>query len=428
MKGTYTIFNENSVKDTERISDDFDAVDFLRDPKNFRPFNLGLIELLRRTDKIKNDADAPEYLIKALRKINSDINPKTVRAWFTGEHRPKTEPRSRRAMYEICFALGLTLKEVQWFFHHVYFDRAFNCHNTAEVVFYFSFIHGLSYADSCKLIAEINEAPEEATKPETTGQIYTQLVKNRVLEFDTVDELKRFLIQNKSNFRSWNNTALNYIRKFFDEIIGNEEMTRPIIQKIKRLAKARQSGEIELNSASISQCGLLLREIFSDAQNKNSPRKYDVENLIDRISGENIFSRTFVLDKLLSTVTGITKKSDVPYVVKNNFPSKKILSDVLDPTKATTSESYDAIRKTLVLFYFYIFWCRVKLEETADSLEREYLPEVYTDEMNSLLEECGYEPLFAGNPYDWLFLCSINRKDPLEFFRFTVSGLLDDVS
>ena len=35
MKDSYTIFNENSVKDTELISDDIDAAEFLRKPENF---------------------------------------------------------------------------------------------------------------------------------------------------------------------------------------------------------------------------------------------------------------------------------------------------------------------------------------------------------------------------------------------------------
>ena len=426
MKGTYTIFIENSVKDTELVSDDVDAVDFLKKPENFRPFNLGLLELLQRTlpeGTIKNDTEAFEYLIKALRAIDSDINPKTIRSWFSGKHRPKIEPRSRRKMYEICFALELSFADVQWFFHHVYFDRTFNCHNAAEVVFYFAFKHGLGYFDACKIIAEINAAPEEEIPSETDGQVYTQLVKNRVSEFKTIDELKKFLIQNKKNFHSWNKTALNYIRKFFGEIIGSEEVSRPIVQKIKRLVETRRSDEIELN-AEINQFGLLMQEILFDARNKENPRKYSVEKIIDRIGGKNIFSRTFVLDNLLSTFTGLEKKSDVPYVVKNNFPSKKILSDVLDLTKATTSESYDAIRKTLVLFNFYIFWCRIKLDD--EPLEREALSEVYTDEITSLLEECGYEPLYAGNPYDWLFLYSVNQEEPLEFFRFTVLGLLED--
>ncbi len=437
MKDSYTIFNENSVKDTELISDDIDAAEFLRKPENFRPFNLGLLELLKRTlpeCTIKNDAEASEYLIKALRAIDSDINPKTIRSWFSGEHRPKIEPRSRRAMYEICFALELSFADVQWFFHHVYFDRTFNCHNTAEVVFYFAFIHGLNYSEASKIIAEVNDAPEKEIHSENDGQIYTQLVKNRVLEFDTVDELKNFLIQNKSNFHSWNKTALNYIRNFFGEIIGNEEVSRQILQKVKRSIEGKQRNVsddedaeeklVELNGADVNQFGLLMREILFDARDKNNPCKYRDKEIRNRISGKNIFSRTFVLDNLLLTFTGFEKKSDIPYVVKNNFPSKKILSDVLDLTKATTSESYDAIRKTLILFNFYIFWCRIKLD--GEPLEREDLSEVYTDEITSLLEECGYEPLYAGNPYDWLFLCSINQEEPLKFFRSTVLGLLED--
>lgn len=430
MKSPYTIFMEGSVKDFELVSDDFDAVDFLREPKNFRPFHVGLLELLQKKfpeEKITDAVAASERLSEALRKIDSKLNPKTVRAWFTGEHRPKIEPRSRRSMYEICFALGLTLEEVQWFFHHVYFDRAFNCHSVAEVVFYFSFVHGLSYSEACKIIDEIKAAPEvEDTSAESVGQIYTQLVKNQIAELQTVDELKNFLLQNKNGFRSWNNTALNYVKNFFAEIVGDEEKSRPIVQKIKRLSERRQSGEIELDVEQLNQCGLLMREIFSDARNKKYPRKYDVEKIIDRVSGKNIFSRTFVLDNLLTTFTGIKKDLDVPYVVKNNFPSKKILSDVLDATKASTSEAYDPIRKTLVLFYFYIFRCKVKLGEINSSLAENYLAEIFIDEMNSLLEECGYESLYAGNPYDWLFLCAVNREDPLDFFRLTVSGLLEE--
>lgn len=427
MKSNYTIFIEDSVKKDFEQSFDRDSVenaaDFLRASENFRPFNSGLIELLSRQGKIKNDAEASEYLITALRAIGSKINSKTVRSWLAGDHRPKIEPHSRRAMYEICFALGLSIKDVQWFFHHVYFDRAFNCHSISEVVFYFSFIHGLSYAEACRIIDEVNAAPNPVENSSSTdGQVYTQIVKNQVSQLETLDELKNFLIQNKNLFRSWNNTALEYIKKFWAEIVGDEETVRPLVQKIKRIIGDRKDGEINLNVTDVNKFGLLMREILFDSQNDQKPCQYSVEELIWRIGGKNIFSRTFVLDNLLTTFKGVERKIELPYVIKNNFPSKKILSDVLDTNQATTSESYDAIRKTLVLLHFYVFWSKAKFGEIIVPPDKK--TEAYLDETDVLLDECGYESLYAGNPYDWIFLSSANRKEPLSFFLGMVSELL----
>ena len=47
------------------------------------------------------------------------------------------------------------------------------------------------------------------------------------------------------------------------------------------------------------------------------------------------------------------------------------------------------------------------------------------DEANALLHKCGYEDLFEGNPYDWVFICSAKNDEPLEFFRSCVNELLE---
>ncbi|MBQ7476227.1 MAG: hypothetical protein IJT06_02385 [Selenomonadaceae bacterium] len=440
-KGQYTIFSEQSLKNFEFNSSDATvaATDFLRDKKNFRPFDEGLTELLQKAGfrgDIANVYDKTDFLMEKLQTINSNITRKTVLSWFDGKRRPKIEPASRQKIYEICFALNLNFDQVTWFFNHVYFDRTFNCHSVAEVVYYFAFLKNISYDDAIKIIAEIEAAPAQDN---FDGGVYTRLIKNRVDSIETVDELKKFLIEQKKNFSAWNKSALEKIQNLFIKIVGDEKKCKDIVKKLKRTVEKNIPGEFSFSEDEINRCGLLLRYICYRARaEKNIGGKYSADEIYDAISGRNIFSKEFVLDNFLGGILfGINREFNVPYVLKNNFPAKKILSDVLDENKASVSKSYDAIRKTLILFQFYKFWYEVALGDVdfLDAKEIEELPEIYFDEINGELNECGYESLFSGNPYDWLFMCSAQSKDPedptnfsyaTEFFSEIVFNLTDD--
>ena len=439
MKTGYTNFNEQSIKNFDLISESYAAANFLRDKKNFRPFDEGLTELLQKADfrgDLSNVCEKTSFLMEKLSAINSKITRKTVLSWFKGERRPKIEPASRPKMYEICFALNLNLEQVQWFFNHVYYDRMFNCHIISEVVYYYSFMKNLSHDTANKIIEEIEATPAE--KNFEGGVVYTQFIKNRVTTFETVAELKEFLIQNKQFFATWNKSALDKIQMLFTEIVGDETNCKEIVQKLKRTVEKNRDSNIFFSEEKINECGLLLRYICRRSRvDKNTGGKYVANEIDDAISGKNIFSHAFVLDNFLGTLSGIEKEIDVPYILKNNFPAKKILSDVLDENKIGVSKSYDAIRKTLILFHFYDFWYKIKLGDVKnlEPEEIENLPEIYREEIDATLVQCGYDRLFAGNPYDWLFLCSANSKDPIdsenfsyaiEFFSHIVGELVDE--
>lgn len=435
MSIDYTNFNSQSMSGYSSVDDDLDAIDFLKDSSNFRPFNKGLKEIIIKKGFKGNPDDnsaTSRYLISRLGEINSDINKETVYSWFSGKHRPKIEAGSRKRIYEICFALNLSFEETVWFFHHVYFDRCFNCHNIEEAVYYYSFLNGVTYQEATSIIDTINNAPyQEETVADKTINNYTQFIQERISGFKSVDELQEFLIDNKANFNSWNGSAITVIKKLLLEITGGES-SKAVVDTLKRNLKNKLNSnkelkrldEINISEENFDKCGLLIKEILLDAKTATVSAS---EYVLEAISGRNVSKNSFVLDCLLSTVTGIPKNADIPYVVKNNFPSKKILSDVLDESKVTISKSYDSIRKTIVLFDFYVFWVRVKLGLTDIS---EYttkdLFEIYKDEADTRLYECGYEPLYAGNPYDWIFLCSARNEDPLTFFRFCISGLISD--
>ncbi len=440
MGNNYTLYNEWSTSEYASIDTIDDAIDFLKNPNSFKTFKEGLIELLKQkgyNGNLNDTNEMAEYLISKLRAIRSTIENETIHSWFSGKHRPKIEANSRGKMYEICFSLNLTDDETVNFFHHVYYDRAFNCHTIDEAVYYYAFRNKISYLDATALINEIKDAPLKLDRNTEIETNYTLFVYRTLSELKTTEELKDFLINNKSNFNSWNQSALKTLQDLKNTLIGSED-TRTDIEKLKRTftrkiksTKERHSlNSTNLNSIDFQKydkCGLIMKEIFFDAKNLNSSVMDVMEYVMEQIDNKNIFSNNFILRYLLSTSTGSKKVENIPYIVRNNFPNKKVMSDVLSEEKMSSSKSYDAIRKMLVLFDFYRFWVSVKIGIIDISILNECnFYDIYLDEANTLLYQCGYEPLYAGNPYDWIFLCASKSDNPLEFFRSCISDLLPE--
>lgn len=430
MKQNYTLFNQESISNYPSYDDIEDALEFLKNPGSFRTFDLGLIELLRRkgySGNLNNRMEMADYLISKLQNIHSTIEDKTVYSWFYGEHRPKTEAGYRRQIYEICFALHLDYKETVWFFQHVYYDRAFNFHTIEEAVFYYAFLNKGTYAEALSMIREVEDASSDYPTDTVFSADYTRFVQNRIVDFRSAEELKEFLIANRNRFDAWNISALNTLNGLIHELIASEEAKQEI-DTLKRTISRKKDGNtsIHLTPDAYNHCGLLMKEILYDA---DKDRESAAQYFLEAINGKNILKNTFILDRLLSTTSGMSRAAiDVPYIVRNNFPSKKIMSDVLSESKITRSKSYDSIRKMIVLLDFYSFWVRIKIGQTDISeYSKEDLTEIYLDEANSRLYQCGYEELYPGNPYDWIFLCSAQSEEPLDFFRSCICDLLPDI-
>lgn len=182
------------------------------------------------------------------------------------------------------------------------------------------------------------------------------------------------------------------------------------------------SGRISIDIHKYQNCSLLVREILYDAQSySTNPSDRDYEYILDFIGNRNLYNNSFILDRLVYTHSGMNKNPNIPYIVRNNFPSKKTMSDILSEEKSSVSTSYDSIRKMIVLLDFYRFWLNVKLSVGYTELTKSELTETYIDEANACLVKCGYEELFAANPYDWLFLCAAYSEKPIEYFRACMS-------
>lgn len=436
MQSDFTQYNQEDTFEYFSIDDVEDAAQYLTDPSSFRSFNEGLTELLIKKgypeDK-NNTTELSEYLISKLRKINSSIGNETVISWFSGIHSPKVEAGSRNKIYEICFALELTFNETLWFFHHVYYDRAFNCHTIEEAVYYYSFLNGLSYQEAQKVIQEIQNAPTFAATLEETAN-YTQFVRKRIHDFKSVAELKEFLIQNKENFNAWNQSALKTLNQLVLELIGPPE-SKAVIDSLKQNVNDKRNKNaktLTFNLADYPNCGLIIKELLFDSQDPiENPEQSAAAYVLQAIEGRNTRKNTFILERILRTdrICRDNEKIQIPYIIRNNFPSKKTMSDVLSKDKISVSKSYDSIRKMIVLLDFYRFWANEKLKNGYTEFSKDMLSnlsETYVEETNACLYQCGYEELYAGNPYDWIFLSSAQSEDPIKYFRALIAEFCDD--
>lgn len=390
-----------------------EMLDFLRNPDNFRPFSEGLIQLLEETipsipfdDKKKKIEYLAKYLYERLHSIDPTIPESRITAWFEGKHSPKLTSNSRKLMYKICFALKLPLKKVVWFFGHVYFERSFNFHMIDESVYYYCFKYNKDYFIAESLIKEIMEKPEKPSKNYILS--YTQKIREEIDKFSSTDtqKLVDYLSDYKFMFqKKWNLSAKDSINEHLESLLGREE-SKQIIENFKK------KGFIP--SDAIENCGLIIQVFYKHFRN----------GLLEYISGKNILSIDFMLTMILDTTFGIQKTAAIPDIVKNNFPSKKVFSDILSGNKSNTSTSYDSIKKVLIFLKFHDFWYKVELKKYSE-FTQEQLYDIFIDETNHLLFDCGYEDLYEGNPYDWIFMCCSKTAKPLDCFSSFVHSLID---
>lgn len=377
------------------------ALEYLNNPEHFPSFSSGLTELISKygyKERPDHTDDKTRFLLSKLSEAEISITRATVLDWFREKRRPNSSSESREHMFHVCFALSVSPADMEWFFGRVYFDRTFNCHTVEEAVYDYCLTHKLPYRHAEKLIAVIRAFPDPKA-PSGSGTVFTKDIIHSLKRCETDEELLRFFKHNKHIFHQWNQTAMKYINGF-DKLIRGKKSDKAVINACK-------AGKTFLPEE-VRQCGLIVQEYLLAARGGR----------FDYISGKSIDSVDFMLERMITLNSGLSRQAPVPLFVKRNFPSKKTFSDILN--RCGSSTSYDSIRKCLILLKFYHFWAALLLQ--PDLIDHSPF-DIYCDETNALLAECGYEDLFPGNPYDWLFLWASACQKPLDALRGVISSI-----
>lgn len=410
-KDHLNLSTDNAQDSLFSIDDCNEAYQYLQNSANFVSFHTGLTTLMQRCGYTGSSEDVEEktaYLQQKLAAIHVKITEITVRDWFSGKHRPSLDSRSRKLVYEICFALGASFELVQEFFRQVYFSRSFNCHTIKEAVYYYCLHQNHSYNHALELYETIKTMPETA-KFEASAPVYTDQIRNALDNCRSDEEFLAYFSRNKSIFDRWNQRALFYIEEFVRQIRGTKED----IGRIEAFGKVGTIPDAK-TLATPPASGLITQEFFMQARHFGRKWTY---------AKQNVTSIDFMLEFIIDPIEPVNKKAKLPDIVKLNFPSKKTFSKILNRSQSEISTSYDSIRKCLILLKFYHFWVTLELMmdsgNAAENPQSDYADyfDDFCEEMAQLLEECGYEELYERNPYDWIFLWASATEQPLESFR-----------
>lgn len=436
----------NIIQDDE--SDFFGESDLLlalwKRKEEWRSFGEGLSELMTMTGYTGGqDVDEKTaYIISAMNSIGVNPAKSTVKAWFSGKRSPDvSDERSRKKMFQLCFALHADKKQSEWFLNNVYLARGFDYHCPEELVYEFCISRGLPYNEAEEMRGQI----DLTAVAECSQDKYTRDIVDETRNFTEKSQLVDYINANAADFVKWNKSSRCEIKRLMKEL-QNEECR----EKDEKVRETLRQGK-KVTEQDTKECSLLIRWIIKRNQfvpdyrilykdffaSENNKKKgandsgHETANEDQSKDGKDcygvqLYSTDFLLKTILGTTEGIEKKSgnnvDIPKEVTDSFPTKKNFSDILDDSKKV---SYITVRKALIFIKFVNFWCSQTVEPNKEYTKEE-LCRVFRDEAKNLLENCGYSGLYVGNPYDWLFLyCSLDES-PLDCLHNVITDVRND--
>ena len=369
----YTEQRENALYSSwmlDNADDNYEGVLNLLNTE-FRSFGEGLIDVMERKagEPIQNPIQHLIQLCESKRIPMQEIGSiNTLKSWFSGGPRPKKGEDSRKKMFALAFVLDLDIAETAAMFQKAYLDRAFNQRNFKEVIYYYCIKNNLTYQDAETMISQVRISSDIAGDK----TIFTEQLAKETDRIENDLELIHFIEANSHNYSLNNETA-------------KKEMLR-------------------------------LKEYALRLSQKDIALRYDDSLAYGRDRSSDSFLYAIITERSVAgskgTITIPFKDTTLPKEIKNNFPQVKSLSG--------KTESYEEIRKTIVLLFSYTFWMEAQIHKADDIYDD------YCDQLNDLLSRVNYPTLYYGDPFDWMFLYCTYSDRPLDSFRGILSEILDE--
>lgn len=387
-----------------------DLLDYLNNPDNFLPFSKGITRFIETyvpsfNHDISNPHDIFKFIVKNYKKINYNISEKTIHNWFFKNAFPAYNPKGRRSMYALCFAFGFNIDLTKQFFRKVYFDRCFDCRNMEDAVYFYCLKNNLTYTQAVSII---EKCPNLSASNSSTdiNILYTKQIQNKIEQIDSEEELLDYFYNNLSQFNKTKQSAYHIYNELLSKIAVPKKCKKEILQLV-----------IDEKEYSIPY--LSVKEWCSNMCHYTKIQRYEL------IKKTDISSSAFVMKQILdfdiinydikykrktdgeyvtryyNNLVNNKKICKLPDIIRQNFPSR----NKLYLEKNWEKVSYDTLRKLIILFYFYIFYIELTLNEanvdiTSQLVDYSEYSEYFVNQMNTRLHSAGFEYLYVGNPYD----------------------------
>ena len=239
----------------------------------------------------------------------------------------------------------------------------------------------------------------------TSNILYTQAIQQRIDNITSDEELLNYLKDNTAGFKSKKASA----KKIFFDLLSALQGTR--------------------NDADLIQSN---PNVVYDYSNSRPIKALTVLEYYKYNTESNpllkIYSDEFFINQILDNLQhekSIGKDFQLPSALKSSFPSKHVINDLRLGFENKKPFKNDALRKTIIILFFYKYWCEQELNISL--IKENFRYSTFIAEMDNYLNACGFEPLYIGNPYDWIFIFSskCTVPSPLDTFRDIYEALIN---
>lgn len=418
-----------------RISPDDDHYleELLEAVKGFRSFGQAMEAFLvsrgYQGDPFSRDEKAA-YVAAKFRQSGITA-PRNIKKWFQepdGGLSGGNVKIGRNTAFQICFAFQLNQEETEDFFRRIYRTRGFDLHNIRELIYCFGLSNGLSYGEVSQMIEQAGEAEAEAaqgnSEPENAENSnnaenanairYTASLAEEAKRIADKEEFMTFIREHREDFKYSNTTAYHYIHILWGKIADEDGIAAREKRKLYRPFNAEEKGDGGRHIAE--------REAAKGAPVKQHKHK----------AGSGSDSLWEIYLQMLGLAGTNTKKLDADRSLKSVLKDNELLHsmaedcfpdrDGLNKMLNGRAVSYERIRKMMILLVFYSFWAGRALQN-GDYYAKYEDAERCFSQLNAFLTDTGYPTLYAGNPYDWIFMYALMDDCPLVTFRDYIQEL-----
>lgn len=210
------------------------------------------------------------------------------------------------------------------------------------------------------------------------------------------DTLLAFLKDHKAQFAYNHGTASVYIKELWQEIAGDNGLAqKERTQLYMESSDQKSSGSSQRTKASLWQVYLQILGL-----SKEETKKLQTDR---------------------SLKPALNHSPLIHPAAADAFPDRDGLQKILDGVHV----SNERVRKLLILLVFYKYWAALALKKDSYHAQGNE-GRSCTALLEKYLEDCCYPALYAGNPYDWLFLYACVNDYPLLTFRDLMGELLGE--
>lgn len=389
--GNYTSFLEDMTYD---IFEEEDYVEELKKAAElFRTFDKALDSFIVNhgyDGDLLNVDEKVSFITGKLKAAGVPV-PRNIKKWYSEHKRIE-----RRTAFQLCFAFGLQVDEVDDFLRRVCLTRGFDCHDVEEVVYFFALKNGLSYEDTVDVLSKVTIVkPDRVAKDDI---VYTEFIAEEIDDIETVEELILYLNENVDKFGYNNATAYEIIRSIWNDI-SKEDGIALREKRLLYVAFDKDTNDEQL-------------EEDNDKKRKERKRMDDSlwEIYLQILGLSGNYTDKIYKDRSIKSI--LIDNELLHPIAEDSFPDRGGLNKILNGEHV----SYERVRKLLILLVFYKFWANRAL------CSNHYVAG-YGDAdrcistINDNLVDAGYPMLYPGNPYDFIIFFSVNADNPLMTFR-----------